>query len=671
MISVLVAGITLACLAIARLPLRPLSPTAIPTTALPTRLPPIPVQPGQANPDEPVFVSGELHYTSRFFLNTISEPFVLLEDEAGFVHRDLDFEFQLTGQTIGPIIDIGDNTLRYELALPAIPQGTSVDLDHDGNQDAGVQVFAIAYWSNIWGGPFLEKRDGVGWSTAYASTITDPDRENEIKGGILIAWAPDENQGFPSGFGDDRKLFTEDDPISPIPAGYNLVDLNSEPFRFYKESRPSIPLNEGIVAVNDYSKMSYQDAFEAFFKKASQEYPFTKEKAIDWQILYDQFSPQVAKAKNDDDFYLAIRQFLQAIPDGHVGFSSFNANVFNHEIGGGLGLVLAQLSDGKVIASQVIKDSPADRAGVKVGAEIVSWNNQPIQDALDKVIPYFLGPSSTPHHRRMYQLIYLTRMPVDTRINLSLKNPGDSQDKPVNLVAQSEFESFFRSMPALNLDPLNLPVQGKTLEDSGLGYIRISSFSDDYKLMAHLWDQYIRDLNEKNVPGLILDLRTNGGGNSRLAENFAGYFFEKEITLYKEYYFSQTSRQFEPVGLGARISPGPRLYKGPLAVLISADCASACEGFTYALHQENRAIVVGYTPSAGMFGEVGRGQYQLPGNLSLQIPTGRPQASDGSIPIEGIGVIPDITVPITLDSALGKTDTVLEAAIQALLKEIK
>ena len=206
--------------------------TATPTnTPIPSPLPPIPVQPGAANPDEPVYITGSIPYTFPFFLDTISEPFVMLEDEAGFVKRNLDFQFPLQEQVIGPVTVHPDNTLTYSLSLPAIPQATMVDVDNNGKEDKGVQVFAIAYWSNTWGGPFIEKRDGTGWSTNYSSTTTDADRNFEITGGTLLVWAPDDQQGFPTGFGDDKKLFTPDDPTGPIPAGYNLVDLNQKPFK--------------------------------------------------------------------------------------------------------------------------------------------------------------------------------------------------------------------------------------------------------------------------------------------------------------------------------------------------------------------------------------------------------------------------------------------------------
>ena len=94
-------------------------------------------------------------------------------------------------------------------------------------------------------------------------------------------------------------------------------------------------------------------------------------------------------------------------------------------------------------------------------------------------------------------------------------------------------------------------------------------------------------------------------------------------------------------------------------VLIGPDCISACEGFAHALSSEERSILIGHYPSAGAFGEVGRGQYELPDGISMQFPTGRPETSDGSVLIEGKGVTPEVVVPVTLESAMGEVDAVL------------
>jgi C-terminal processing protease CtpA/Prc len=55
----------------------------------------------------------------------------------------------------------------------------------------------------------------------------------------------------------------------------------------------------------------------------------------------------------------------------------------------------------------------------------------------------------------------------------------------------------------------------------------------------------------------------------------------------------------------------------------------------------------------------------------MQFPTGRHETLDGELVIEGVGVIPDITVPVTEASALGQDDALLNAAIEALQEKIK
>jgi carboxyl-terminal processing protease len=629
-----------------------------------------PVMPGAEHPDEPVFITGEITFTSPFFLEGNAEPFVLLEDEAGFVNgRNLEFTWSLASQEIGPVELVDDNTLTYSLALPAVPAGTLVDVDNDGETDTGVQVFAVAYWSNTWGGPFLEPRDGRGWSTAYASTTTDPERDYEIDGGTLVVWAPDDQQAFPTGFGADNMLFTADDPTAPIPAGYNLVDLNTEPFQFSKQAEPVIDLIEGESGVNDYSSMGYVDAFDALFNKASVEYPFTRDKGLDWNTIYDEVAPLVAKARDDADFYRAMRVFVDAIPDGHVGMS-FNADVFYADYGGSFGLVLAELSDGRVIASDVLPGTSGASAGFVPGTEIITWDGMPISQAISRASTLF-GTGSTTHYDRDAQLIGVTRYPPGTRIEVTYQNPGDSRPRDTTLSAQVEYDSLFEAIPSLAQDEFTLPVEGEVLDDSGLGYIRITTFSEDYNLMARLWELYITAMLDNDIPGLIIDVRTNGGGSGGLALDFAGYLFDEEITLSDELYYSEETGSFEPLGVPSRIEPGPSYFDGPVAILVGPDCASACEGFAAAVSYGGRATVVGHMPSAGMYGEVGRGQYDLPGDISLQIPTGRPETPSGDLYIEGVGVVPDITVPITEASALGQEDTVLEAAVDAVLAQAR
>jgi C-terminal processing protease CtpA/Prc len=665
-ILLVLAAATLACSAITGITNTPTPiPTLIPT---PTALPPIPVHPGAEHPDEPVHIHGEIPFTSPFFLDTVSEAFVMLEDQAGFIARDLEFEFPLGGQAIGPVELIGDDTLLYELALPAIPQGTPSDVDNNDESDPGVQIFAVAYWSNTWGGPFLEPRDGTGWSTAYASTITDSDRDYEITGGTLIVWAPDNEQGFPTAFGADEKLFTDDDPIALIPAGYNIIDLNEQPFRIHKQAQPNITLVEGDTAVNDYTDLSYTEAFNALYEKVAREYPFTPDKNLDWQALHDEYAPQIAAAQDDEDFFWALKAFTLAIPDAHIGigFNDMISQLFYKNYSGSFGMILTELSDGRVLVVDVFPESPAARAGLEVGAEIHQWDSTPIGEAIDAIEPFF-GPYSTEHHKRFEQLVFLTRVAPNHEVTINVKNPGGSK-RDITLKAEVEYDSLFAWIPSLATDAVSPAIVGEILEPSGLGYIRINTFSDDYNLMAQLWEHYISTLIDLEVPGIILDMRVNGGGSSGLAGAFAGYFYDKEIEISRRSYYNELLGEFEYKDYPGQIQPGPLYYDGPVAVLVSPYCISACEGFANSMTYRDNTTIIGHFPTAGAYGEVGRGQYDLPAELSLQFPTGRSETPNGELLIEGVGVVPDILVPVTEESALGAIDAILDAAIGVLTK---
>ena len=220
------------------------SSTPVPPTAAPTTSPP-PAQPEAAGARR---ITGTIGITNRFALSDNAEPFVMLEDKSGFVTRDLKHVFPVESQVSGPVT-IPDNGLwTYELALPIEPRAPLVDVDNNGQDDQGVQVFVVAYWTNTWGDPFLEPRDGHGWSTAYSSAELDSGQDNEIIGGKMVVWAPDDAQGFPTGFGDDGKLFTDDDPAAPIPAGYPSLTstlrrsrLGANPSRKSNSSKARLP----------------------------------------------------------------------------------------------------------------------------------------------------------------------------------------------------------------------------------------------------------------------------------------------------------------------------------------------------------------------------------------------------------------------------------------------
>ena len=197
----------------------------------------------------PVAITGVLTYTNPLFTLGTTMPLIILEDQAGFIDRDERFILSTSSQVLGQITGAYNTSpFSYALSLPLEPQGNLRDVDQDGIDETGVMVFAIAYWTNIFGDPYLEERDlfGGGWSTGYASTRVSSEAatKREVVGGRLVIYAPDAQQSFPSGFGRDGLLFTADDPIVDIPQGYTVVNLDTLPFVFDRTRYPTLDLLE-------------------------------------------------------------------------------------------------------------------------------------------------------------------------------------------------------------------------------------------------------------------------------------------------------------------------------------------------------------------------------------------------------------------------------------------
>lgn len=622
----------------------------------------------------PVSITGEVPYTNPFFTTGVAQPMVILEDQAGFVDRDKNYLMPLASQTLGQLTsDFFESPFSYSIALPIEPQGAYRDVDNDDEDDAGVQIFAVAYWTNTFGDPFLEERDlgGGGWSTAYASTRISEEfeTEREIVGGSLLVYAPDDEQLFPINFGEDGLLFTIDDTdMITLPQGYTLVNLDTVPFTFDRSRNPVVDLIEPSgAALVDFSDLSYTDAFDAFVDKLSKEYAFTEYKEIDWEAFIETYRPlmQVAEAAGDSELYRrTLRDMLWEIPDGHVS-GPFLQDEFVQNVRGGLGIAIQELADGRIIVTYLGEETPAAEAGIELAAEIIAINDTPIGEWVEGILPYS-GPFSTPHNKRLQQLIYATRFPTGTDVTITFLNPEAEEEETAELITIFEVDSFFHEDFARPVTGFELPVQYKLL-DSGYAYVEITSFFDNQLLTVQLWERLMQTLNEQEVPGLIIDMRQNGGGFGFLADQMAAYFFEEELITGNTAYYNESLGEFilREEDADRFYLPAEELrYAGDLVVLVGPDCASACEFFSYDLTLQNRAVVVGHFPTAGLGGSVT--DWDMPEGETVRVTLGRAVDAEGNIHLEGIGVVPDVVVPVTEEVLFGEGDAVLETAVAVL-----
>lgn len=662
-------------------PVTPIAPQTAASTAPAASPPSRPARsaapnttPAVADGEQPAVISGSFEYTNDFVFTYIVENAVALNDMYGFVTRDREWELPVESQVLG-FMELDPDAQRgtFDVQLPVAPRGELVDVDNDGDRDTGVQVFAVAWAGNLSGGPFSEGDDrSRGWPTYLASTVNDSENEDEVTGGKLLIWAPDDRQQFPSDWGSDGKVFTNDDPVVPVPAGYSVVDLDQQPFAITREREPQFTLYEPTdAAIKDFSGDSYTEAFAKMFEQIRREYAFNgiEGKEPDWDQLYADLMPRVSDAERERDpqaFYEALRDFTLGFRDGHVGLNGgeFAQIEAQQQIASGYGLAVRELDDGSFVAAYVTPDGPAAQAGIAVGATVTRWGAQPIADATSAVQPGS-GPFSTDFALRFEQQRYLTRAPEGTPISVTFANPGEAE-RSATLTAVPERDSFFATSPYRNYDPNALPVEFEILP-SGAGYVKVNSNYDDLNLLVRLFERALQTFEQNQLPGVIIDMRVNSGGNPL---GLAGFLTDREITLAQQQYWSDATGQFENEGNPQKIYPNENQYRFPqLVLLVDQTCYSACEIEAYGFSQLPGIVVMGQYPTAGVEAEVSRGQYALPEGMSLQVPTGRFVLPDGSIFLEGTGVEPTRRVPITRETVLTVEDVVLQAAERVITGE--
>jgi C-terminal processing protease CtpA/Prc len=618
-------------------------------------------------------IAGTFTYSNDFVVKTyFVEHAAALLDMYGFVTRDKEWKMPVDSQVLGFMkINLADKSGAYSIQLPQRPLAQFVDVDHDSVQDSGVQVFAAAYSPNLAGGPYAEGDDAnYGWPGYLTSTINDSSNNDEVTGGKLVIWAPDDKQQFPTEFGADGRLFTVDDPVGSVPAGYSVIDLDKKPFALSQDPKQEVNLYEPTdFAIKDFSKLSYSEAFQQMIDKLRKEYAFNgiEGKAPDWDAIEREFTPRIAEAESNRDadaFMTAIHDFTLRFHDGHVGGNIPNLRqLFQQQAGGGYGFAGRELDDGRFIVTFVLPDGPAAQAGMVVGAEVTAFGDKPIKQAIGEVQPVE-GPFSTDFGLRTAQQQYLVRAPVDTQTSATFANPG-KDSATVQLTAVSEVESYIASLPPRNSDPVALPVEARTLE-SGIGYIKISSNYDDLGLIVRLFQRALATFEENKVTGLIIDARINIGGAPL---GLAGFLTDKEIPLAQSEYYNEQTGRFEPDGPPDKVRPNQEQYRfEKMALLVDQTCTSACELEAYGFSQVPGMSVFGQYPTGGVEADVARGKYKLPEDVSLQFSAGRMTLPDGSLFLEGQGVQPTVRVPIDEQNVLSNEDVVLKAAEAELTK---
>ncbi|WP_428031900.1 S41 family peptidase [Ancylobacter sp.] len=264
---------------------------------------------------------------------------------------------------------------------------------------------------------------------------------------------------------------------------------------------------------------------------------------------------------------------------------------------GGLGIEVT-MEDGLVKVVAPIDDTPAAKAGVQAGDLIAKLDGDEVKGMT------------------LNQAVEKMRGAVNTPIKLTIVRKG--ADKPIEL--------------SITRDIINIKSVRARVENGDIGYIRITSFSEQTgeglkKAVADLTKQ----IGEDKLKGFIIDLRNNPGGLLDQAIDVSDTFLDRgEIVSTRGRDPEQTERR------NAR--PGDLAKGKPIIVLVNGGSASASEIVAGALQDHKRATVLGSL-------SFGKGSVQtvipVSGNAAIKLTTARYYTPSGRS-IQAKGIQPDI-----------------------------
>ena len=268
-------------------------------------------------------------------------------------------------------------------------------------------------------------------------------------------------------------------------------------------------------------------------------------------IVDDQY---VDKVNIDSLVDMAIPQILADLDPHSVYIPAKDAQAVADDLKGsfsGVGIEFTIRKD-TIRVQNVVKNGPAQRAGILAGDKIVSVDGKP-----------FVGKVVT-QDEAMRRL----KGPKDTKVKIGVERYGQ---KKVKYFTVTRGEIPQRSITATYM------------LDKNTGYIKIKNFGETTypELLIAL-----AQLSQEGFSNLVIDLRDNGGGYMNSAVQMANEFLPKNKLIVYMQGRKSPRQDFRSDGHGS-------YQKIPLVVLINEASASASEIFAGAMQDNDRATIIG------------------------------------------------------------------------------
>lgn len=374
--------------------------------------------------------------------------------------------------------------------------------------------------------------------------------------------------------------------------------------------KPSATKISNVINAQNDSPQTNAD-FEAFWKV--------------WRLLDEKY-PDAKNISSQERVWGAIKGLLSSTNDPYsTFFTPEESKQFNEEISGsfsGIGVEIGQ-KDGLLTVISPLKNSPAEKAGIKSGDAIFKVDGKLVTDMT------------------IDQTIKLIRGEKGTSVILSVYRENVSDPIEISVVR----------------DIIEIPTMDEKILDQNTYMISLYNFN---ATSADLMHKAFLDFTASNKKNLIIDLRGNPGGYLESAISISSELLPKGDIIVTEDYglskkqLSHRSKGFDTVSSDKKI-----------VVLIDGGSASASEIVAGALQDNGRATLIG-TKSYGK----GSVQELMPvtADTSVKITIAKWLTPKGTS-ISEKGIVPDIQVSEKSAKKDDITDPVVKRAIEWLVNK--
>jgi carboxyl-terminal processing protease len=369
-------------------------------------------------------------------------------------------------------------------------------------------------------------------------------------------------------------------------------------------------------------------------------------KRLDWRARAQALRSSVVSAATPQDAVRQINELLSELKTSHtglftqddyeyymlldvVGIGPEATGLMSRRFWGtgpyypGIGAFTRRVA-GHHFVDGILEGSPADRAGLKYGDEILSVDGAPY------------GPVAA----------FVGKIGATVKLEIRRAAKAATESLSVEVIPIKPTKAFSDATAA----------SARVIERDGaqIGYVHVWASSEQISFknaVAGFDSNRVRRLDF-----LIVDMRVRVGGNIAVVDQYLK-------TLDGDSYWGHWQSFGRPGQLQLSVKQNPS-FRGRSALLIDHHTRSAAEIMAYGYKRSAFGPVIG-TPSAGAV--VSGALVVMPGDLLLYVATAGHEF-DGGQRLEGTGVMPDHHVERPLPYA-GAADPVLDAAVELLVKQ--